>query len=201
MSNTQVQFLSTPEEQIKWLTQYLANDGIWWVLRRFPPNWGISAVTGTELLNELQFTKVDDIGGLQLFIGRCDLVPSPVWRTTDVGERDIDFVRSRAIQYDPSLLVDEHILLEGQMAIMRRNYYQEVGIDPNPLRAWFREVATRFRKLHAGCTVVLRDLERGTESKYPNIVATRGAVEWRLSGHLLKQFAKGAYEFDVLKND
>lgn len=196
MSKSECPFFSTPNEQIGWLRALLANDKFWCVLRVFPPQWKIEHVNGTKFLEGLQLTKEDDIGGLQLYIGRTDLVPVPIWDGPS-GDRDIDVTRSQAIQFAPSMVADGQILLEGQLAIMRGIHYEKAGIDPKPLRKWFREVTKSFRQLGAGGSIVSRDLRSGEEVDYPFAIATRGAVEWQRSGHRLKQSAKGGYEFEV----
>jgi hypothetical protein len=160
MSKTRLEFLAMPDEQLRWIKELLANDGIWCVVRRLPPNWQIEQVEDAGFLSNLQLKIPDEIGRLQLFFGRSDLVPTPIWRTAENGDRDIDFIRSRAIQFSPSVVVREHVLLEGQMAIMRLGYYEEAGIDPKPLRLWFRDVAKSFVKLKAAGTVIIRDTER-----------------------------------------
>jgi hypothetical protein len=197
MSKTSLEFFATPEEQRHWLRGLLSDERIWCVVGKSPPNRTIEQVTGTRFLNELHLTKPGEIGGLQLFFGPGDLVSSPIWRTSERGDRDIDFARSKAVLFDPSFVVRKQILLEGTMAIMRRVYYEEAGIDPKPLQRWFRQIANSFTKLKTAGTVVLRDPADGTEKAYPDIIATPGAVEWQRTGHLLKQFVNGAYEFEV----
>ena len=201
MSKAHVEFFATPEEQLDWLRELLSGDRVWCVVRTLPPNWGIELVASARLLRQLSLTKSDATGGTQVFLGRKDLVPVPIWRTEDNGGRDIDFIRSQAIQYSPSVVVREHILLQGQMAIMRRSYYNDAGVDPKPLHQWFRQLANSFSELKTAGTVVLRDPAHGTEKAYPDIIATAQAAEWQRTGHLLKQFVDGAYEFIVRLRD
>jgi len=197
MRKSERPFFATPDEQRLWLRNLLADKSIWCVLRVFPPNWKIEVVTDTEFLEELQLKKDGDIGGFDLYLGRSDLISAPVWRSTGDGRRDIDLTRSQAIAYDPSMVADGDILLEGQMAIMRGTHYEEAGIDPKPLRKWFGEMTKSFGELSAGGVVVCRDPNSGKEKEYPDIIATQGAVQWQRSGRLLKQFVRGAYEFDI----
>ena len=186
-----------PDEQLSWLQALLSENDIWCVLRKLPPNFGIEQVSGTEFLTDLQLVNADETGGLQLFFGRSDFTPRPIWRTTENGDRDIDFIRSKAIQYCPSIVVGKCVLLEGQLGIMRHGYYEEAGIDPIPVQTWFKEIALSFARLGAVTPLVLRDMENGQERIYADIIATSGALEWQRSGHLLKQFLKGAYEFHI----
>jgi len=201
VSKALLEFFAMPDEQLRWLGELLAENGIWCVVRKLPPNWGIKHVTGAQFLTELQLTKPDETAGLQLFFGPSDFVPTPIWRIAENGDRDIDFIRSQAIQYCPSMVVREHVLLEGHMAIMRQGYYDEVGIAPKPVQEWFRHVAKSFVRLRTEGTVVLQDPKLGKQKEYPDIVATPGALEWQRCGHLLKQFVNGAYEFHVRVNN
>lgn len=197
MNSAFVVFFATPDEQLKWLRGLLADEDIWCVVKTLPPQRSIGLTNNMTFLASLNLTKGDDRGGLQLFLGRRSIVPLPIWRTLENGDRDIDNARSQAIQFDPATIIGDHILLSGQMAIMREIYYQEAGIDSKPLKTWFRQVARSLRKLNAAGTVIIRDPERGEEKVYPDIVATSGAIQWQRSGHLLKQFVRGAYEFYV----
>lgn len=201
MSRINADFFATPDEQLGWLEGFLADNDIWCVLRILPPMWRIEQVHDKGFLTTLPLRKADGIGGLQLFFGRRDLVPAPMWRTPENGDRDIDFIRSQAIQYSPSIVVGEHVLLEGQMGIMRRSHYEKSGIDPNPVNAWFNEVASSFARLGTGIPVTLRDTKSGQERVYKDIIVSFGALEWQRSGHLLKQFLNGAYEFHVVPSE
>ena len=190
-----------PNEQVRWIERLLTDEHVWCVVDQFPPNRTIELVTGREFLYEIRFSKPDERGGMQLFFGRRDVAPSPIWRTTEAGIRKLSLIASQAIQYVPSMIIGEQILLEGQMAIVRPVQYEEVGIDPKPIQKWFRQVTKSFIDLTMPGGVVLRDPETGATRNYPDIRASSGAAEWWRAGHLLKQFPKGAYEFDIRCTD
>jgi hypothetical protein len=134
---------------------------------------------------------------LNLFIGHRDLTPEPVWRTTGRGDQDIDFIKSQAVQYTASVLANDTILLDGQLAIMRAIYYEEAGINPKPLQKWFRRLAKLFRALQTPDAHLICRAASGQIRACDNIMLTPGAADWRRSGGLLKQFPDGPVEFDV----
>jgi hypothetical protein len=105
--------------------------------------------------------------------------------------------------YDPrgeaelaaSIVVRQNVLLAGQMAIMREQYYEEAKIDFTSMQRWFRDIGESFERLIAQDKVFVRDEVNGLEKECMEFVATRGAVEWQRSGRALRQFLNGAYTF------
>jgi hypothetical protein len=129
MAMTHLIFYAMPDEQCAWLKGQLSSGQLWCVVRQLPPTWRIESVSGTDFLTEDIFRRCPGVGVVQLILGNRALVPDPVWRIDGGGGKDIDFIRSQAIQYDASILAD-HILLLGAMGIMSAPYYREAGIDP-----------------------------------------------------------------------
>jgi hypothetical protein len=197
MGRTQLEFFALPHEQLQWLREFLADDNIWCVLWLPPPNHSIHEVAGTQFLAELELTAGDERGGPMLFFGRKDLVSAPQWTTDANGERELDFTRSRAILFEPSRVVADNVLLTGRMSIMRPSQYKEAGIDPKPIQRWMRQVVQSFVRLQpTGVRVLTVDAETSRTGD-SGFVATPSAIEWQKSGHLLKQFLRGAGEYRV----
>lgn len=195
MATTSLEFLALPSEQVSWLAELLDSRDVWCVRRWMPPNRKIERIQGSDSIHIHSFSTKDDTGGFELYFGNKEFADSPIWQTGGHGSIDIDFVRSQAIQYCPSMLVQDSVLLAGQMAIMRRSYYAEAGIDPKPLYNWFIEVVRSFRLLAAKSELFLCDPRTGALAECPGLVATAGAMDFLRTGHSLKQYLRGAYEF------
>ena len=201
MAKNRVDFFAMPDEQRDWLQQLFKSDALWCVLRQSPPNTRVEEITEAALFANPSLDWSSGVGETQLHVGCREIVAEPVWSAIRTGLKDIDFIQSQAIQVVLSRQVDDRILLEGQIGIMHEASYRDAGIDPAPLQKWFRSVANSLKRLRANVAVVLRDPASKQERRYPGIVATAGAVQWRRSGRVLKQFVDGAYEFDIQASD
>jgi hypothetical protein len=198
MSRRCFEFYALPDEQRHWLGEVLADKGVWCVLRQFEgPR--VVCPTGAEFLSDLKF-EVDQSARFSLILGHRELVPAPIWRVDGAGKRDIDFTRSEAIQYDPAVVARGSVLLEGQLAIMSKGYYDDLDIDSQPLQKWFNRVARSFARLKAPGAVLVHHTTLGTTKELRGVVLTPGAVAWRKEGRQLKQLIDGAVEFDIRTN-
>ncbi|MBX9790669.1 MAG: hypothetical protein K2Y37_17265 [Pirellulales bacterium] len=195
MSKKLLCFFAHPSEQVRWLKERLNDPEIWCVGKMGVPTSEYFTVD-SDSVDSLQFTGIHGTE-LMLFLGHANLQTDVVWRSTARHILEIDFVRSQAIQCLPSLIVDASILTEGQLAIMDASYYEEVGIDPRPLQRWFRDVVRSFRALRAP-RMALGKVDHAAIKRWPSVVVSPGAVDWRKSGRKLKQFPKGAAEFDIV---
>jgi hypothetical protein len=197
-----IEFYALPDEQCKWLNSVLDDSQVWCVLSRSPPdNPHDELVSKSTAANALDFFKNEDIGGITLFIGLRSIVPAPVWRESANGVRDLDFIESRAIKYEPSRVFCERILLEGQFAIMRDIYYLERNIDSKPLYAWFLALVNSLKHLRAKGVTVVQSTTAGSTKEWPQIVVTDGAERWWRGGSALKQFPHGEVEFNLKLGD
>jgi len=182
-----------PSEQKAWLNETLAQSALWCVVR-FPGDSSRLASEPGEI-DRLPFVE-PSCKYFDLFLGNRELVETPVCRIAGDGREVIDLVRSMAIQYVPSLVVDNDVLLEGQMAIMTATYYQELGLDQRLLERWFARMAKSFQSQCATAKLISHRAD-GKAATYPGTMLTPGAVQWRLSGNRLKQLRNGPLEFDV----
>lgn len=193
MARVRVNFYALPNEQQAWLNETLEQSALWCVVR-FPGDES-RLVSDLSEIDRLPFVE-PSCKYFDLFLGNRELVETPVWRIAGDGREVIDLVRSMAIQFVPSLVVDNNVLLEGQMAIMTATYYRELGLDQGPLERWFARIANSFRKQRSPAKLVYHRAD-GQAAAFPGTMLTSGAVQWRLAGRRLKQLLHGPMEFDV----
>ncbi len=194
MSQTRLEFYATPSEQREWLKRPFSEPGIWGLVWRYGEGYRYFP-DGLCDVENLQFGGENE-DELMLFLGRRDLAETPAWRATPRGDQ-IDFKKSRAIQFVPSLTICNHILLEGRIAILRPSEYQTDEIPSKPLLQWFRQVARSLYSLKAPGTILTQRTADGSQKEWQNVIVSSGAVAWRCAGGCLKQFPKGMVEFDL----
>ena len=188
-------FYALADEQRRWLATLLPQKGIWCVVRDFP--WKREEIRDQADLDRLQFTREP---AFDLNIG-LEALGTPVWH--DVGQheisgrREIDFVKSRALRFEPSLSVDSHILLEGRIAISAPSWYEYYGVDHRPIFMWYRRVRRSLEAIMASNIAITLRLPDGRDKVQRGVRITPGAVQWRLRGGILKQFTPGPVEFDI----
>jgi hypothetical protein len=194
------EFYALPNEELQWLAGVLTQKNIWCWVYWHPAEGGkgYEPIKTADDLKKLSFnTKYE--GGLKFFLGRTDLT-NIVWRETLGGKKEIDFIKSQAIEFWPSLIVMDNILLEGRLAIMPPSEYTLQGIDPKPILRWYKEVRKSLTSMMSKEYIVVQRTTNGKLKEWREIGLTPGAISWRLSGRLLKQFPRGEVEFDVMAN-
>lgn len=194
---TSLAFYASVNEQRVWLSHALHDVRGWSIANWFRQD-RFEEILPQHIGRNL---GTDNWHALRIFIGRSDLSAAPVWRNTSVG-KEIDFIRSRAIQIVPSATIDE-MMLEGRIDIMRASEYQRIGVDPLPLMQWFRLMQRSLEKMlqFDGAYLVGR---KGHRSGFPSrrrALVSRDAAAWRHSGHDLKQVPESTIEFDVVLPD
>jgi hypothetical protein len=192
---TRTEFFAVPPEQKDWLISLLSADGVWcaaWRPGKQDPIYPVSR----NALQDYEFSGAHR-DELMFFFGRHDLVPSPIWRKVGSGQTRLDLIRSQAVQFVASIVASDRILLDGQLAIMRKEYYDDVGIDSRGLREWFRTLCMSLASLHVPKAVLVQRTTKGALKKHPNIIVTAGAFEWWRKGGLLKEFVDGPVTFDI----
>lgn len=195
MNRNELLFFATPREQAAWLQAILATPDVWCV------TWSPQAGSIYKEIQAKQVSEIDFIASeefaLQLYLGNRTLAPSPVWGEDGSHQGDLDVVRSQAIEILPSFMIGTDTLLLGQMALLQDHAYRACGIDPKPLKAWFREMIASFASLSATGVVVTQPTSLGKTKRWKDIVITQDAVVHKRSGKILKQFPEGAVHFDV----
>lgn len=186
-------FFATAEEQRQWLGDVVRDRDLWCVAVYLGDKR--PAVLDQRALEHLSFEA--GVGPVRLCIGRTELAPGPVWRAAGSGS-DVDFIRSRAVQYNPSLQ-HGNTLLQGQLGIMRREYYEEAALAYEPLHRWFTSLTDSFESaLHVkGATMLSRAGRESWVRLRDKILISPGAIVWREGGGLLKQVYESVVEFDV----
>ena len=188
------EFYALPNEQRKWLADQMRNEQVW--ILAWSHSKKYFEITNTADLRELAFESEAD-NNIVIFIGRRD-ISNIVWRNTKSGKR-IDFIKSQAVQFVPSLTVRKNIVLEGRIGIMRDSEYNENDIDPTPVKKWFRTLNASLRSIMAKDYAVIQHASTGEIRKLRNTGVTQKAVEWRQKGKMLRQFPDGEVIFDVMK--
>ncbi len=192
VSRTSVEFYATTDEQRAWLSKLAANPLFWFVVDAFP-----ASPPRIVSPNELVDLGFDGPVYLQIFIGRKDRAPGPLWRSA-AERNELDFVASQAIQFVPSQ-ARGNVLIEGRMGIMRLAEYERQGVLFEPLHKWFRELARDLEH-----SVNARELRlivhSATDADAPSrrpVLISPGAMAWRRSGARLQQVAGSLIDFDL----
>lgn len=193
MVTTQVEFYATANEQRRWF-ELQCQDQVW--MLHWQPQPSRYQVLSPQSIRRLSF-QAEHEDHWMLFLGRKDMVQEPMWRETRHG-REIDFIKSLAVQFVPSLDYHNQVLLEGRISIMRVEEYQREGLDSRALLQWFKEICRSFKRTIAKRDAVLTQGTIGGRTKeWRKVLVSEEATSWRLSGRKLKQFLKGEIEFDV----
>jgi hypothetical protein len=195
MSRNEFLFFATPREQASWLQTVLASSDLWCVM------WSPKAVTAyntiqAKQLSETDFTASEEFA-LQLYLGNRALAPHPIWSGHGSNRGDLDVARSQAIEILPSFMIAADTLLLGQMALLQNQVYRESGIDPKPLKAWFKEITASLAPFNATEFMVTQPTSLGKTKRWEDIFITKDAVAHKRSGKTLKQFPEGTVHFDV----
>jgi hypothetical protein len=203
-------FFATPEEQYSWLKQFFQPDVIWCCVRdktRHPYRWW--TVHSAEDFETFAHQAPSSFA-VSVVLGRYDR-SAPVWRTVRIintGEEyeNIEFLHSQGIQIYLSVYssqADEKVLFEGSIGIMRRVWYQDAGIDPEPLYRWYRQVKRQWWKMmDSRYTPVYRGIavRRPIPIPDPYAAVSYGAVQWCLAGGRLKSATTYAV-YDVVPKE
>jgi len=132
-----------------------------------------------------------------LFFGNQELATLPVWQNLSQGQV-LDFGRSFAIQFVPSLTVAPDILLDGRLGILSPSQYDSDQKTYRALVSWFKNVGRLLASsLNSNGTVLVQYTTQGFLKEWKDVLVSRGAVEWRRQGNRLKQFPCGEVDFDV----
>jgi len=188
------EFYALPDELQPWLASIIIQDGIWCLKRRIGNGVHYDLIRDARDVKAISF-MVENEDDVILFIGRSDL--SPIVLENKAHSTSLDFIRSQAIQFVPSTIAKEVILLEGRLAIMRPSEYKLHGIDPKPLSQWYRHIQKSLASIMTRDNIVVQRTSTGKLKEWREIGITQGAVSWRRNGRLLKQFPRGEVEFDV----
>jgi len=203
------QFFATPEEQYDWLRQFFQPDTVWCLIRdktRHPYRWWQIRIAADF---ETFARQASSSFAVSVVLGRYD-ISAPAWRTVRIntGEEyeDIEFVHSQGVQIYLSVYssqADEKMLFEGSIGIARWSWYQDAGIDPEPLYRWYHQIKRRWWKMmDRRYTPVYRGIavERPIPVPYFDIAVSYGAVQWCLAGGRLQSALTYAV-YDVVSKE
>jgi hypothetical protein len=197
MNATIYPFYATIDEQKKWLVQLLSAKDVWCLL--WTPSDGARYFPiGITELKKISF-EAEHEDDLMLFLGCRGLTIEPVWLETPRGVR-LDFIRSQALQLVPSLVVENTILLEGRLSVMRRGEYERVGVNPTKLIKWYRKIRKSLVSLMSSNHILVQKTSDGKIKLWTDVGISPGAVLWYHEGHSLKQFPQSPVEFDIFSS-
>lgn len=187
---TSLAFFATIDEERAWLARILPTVD-WCVVDEVRPERRSVVISATDLLG---YFGAVELGESRVFMGRRALSQSPIWRQAG-QRRELDVVRSRVIQFVPSLAIGE-VLIEGRIDVLDSAAYSKRDIDPRPIQDWFREARRLLVDVLCGTTTSEEDA-RG--SRVGSTVFSSGAIAWFRGGGRLKQFLESNIEISPPK--
>jgi hypothetical protein len=199
MASSRFEFFALPEEQSAWLTTFLENEGVWCLASADGLSDPVAVARGERM-------RIDDLlsasrGCCAFYLGNRHIEEAPVLTIGANGRPQLDFIRSQAVELSPSYISHGTILIMGQMAIMAKGYYLDIGLDPVPLQTWFRQMVKSFRRIMHPRAVITQTTTSGTVKQWPGVGVTPGAVEWWTKGGLLKAIATSPVTFNVAEKE
>ena len=124
-------------------------------------------------------------------------VQEPVLRKHGYGV-DLDFPRSLAIQFIPSLILDGRKLLVGQIAISSKSWYDFYGVESSSVFAWYRELSRSWKKVFRDESMVVVSGSCGRMTEYRYVHLTVGAIDWWKQGKELKDSTNMTFKYDLV---
>lgn len=190
MPPTNVPFFATHHEQHDWLGRIAGENEGWFVAGGSPtgPIIGRLSDLGT-------FFTEGKSAVAPIFLGRSDISNGPIWRISAKG-KELDFVRSLAIQFVPSVVAGD-TMLEGRFDIHRASEYELVGVEHGDLRKWIAQLRRSMRSMWKvpGIGIRLESRDGVRSAVGGTVLFSPGAVDWYRQGGKLKQFPEGTFSF------
>ena len=159
MNRSIQEFFWTPTDTIRWLKVEVLSLRLWIVM--WPVGSDARPLHVAEL--ELGMFENDTEDAVQIFLGSAALSGAPEW-TEAGGRRLLDFERSYAVQFAPSLITpDRKILLQGRMAMLRRYQYEDYS-KATKLSELFRRLRASMKQASDRSRVVVQVLSKARRS-------------------------------------
>lgn len=189
-----IEFFMMPDEQRKWLRQNFSGDDIWcWIRMRGTDS---RLVSGAKIFETVGSLKFDNDSLMELdFGGRS--IESPIFRQTPFFT-ELEFARSLAVQFLPSLILKETALFQGQLAISGKQWYEYFGVQAEPVVRWYHQLARSLKKTFAKENILTCTIEDGRVFTYRDVHLSPGAVEWRNRGNELRTSTNKFIKYDVV---
>jgi hypothetical protein len=181
----------TPGETIDWVHRVVGAFDLWAVL------WLVGnearLVDANELRPEIFYDRTEDTA--HLFLGSSNKLRSPQWRDVS-GKRLLDFQRSYAVQFVPSVISpDRKALLQGRLAILPPDQYDDPA-RAAALVSLYRSLQLSMKKQSDQSRVVTQVLQSGEPKTWKQVLV--GKAIPRGQELKLKQFADGVVEFQLV---
>jgi hypothetical protein len=192
-----LEFYALPHEQMTWIKTVLAFGGSWCVAVRWGrPKSRISAIRTPEDLEGISF-DVESPSHLMFYLGLAEL-SSPDVVESYQGHLQ-EFTRTLSVRLEASTIVQDRILLEGQLAIGQRWAYEKAGVAPEPIIRWYRRLRRSLATIMSKDWVLISALEDGRLHRWTTAVSP-GAVAWRQDGKILTQLPTSPFCYDVARD-
>ncbi len=189
-----IEFFMLPDEQSKWLERTFVSDDSWcWIRRRDADS---RLISGPFKTGDLRF---DSEKLVELDFGRSS-VQTPLFRETPFCT-EIDFPRSLAVQFLPSLILKGHMLTVGQLGITSKGWYEYLGIQAQSVVKWYQQLARLLKKTFLREYMAIVKLDDGRVYTYRDIHLSPGAVEWWRKGNELRTPTNDNIRFDVVPRE
>jgi hypothetical protein len=190
MSRFYQEFFWTPNEIIPWLKHEVTSLGLWVVLSPLRENANLFDVNSIH--SDGFFDLSDE--GIEIFLGDEKLLSGPSWRI-EKEKRQLDFKKSYAVQLVPPIFVeDRKILLQGRMAILDSEFYEDPERAKN-LIALFRKLKSSMKKNSDDSRYVRQKLSNGQIKIWKSMFV--GKKIPKTKELQFKQFANGAVTFYI----
>jgi hypothetical protein len=189
MSGLKQEFFWTPHELQAWLIRVCDELGLWLVLWRVGRN---ADNVNPDAIQPSMFESVAD-DAIQIFLGSPSICPKPVWRIAG-DRRELDFIRSYAVQLVPSVLaVDHKTMLQGRLAIMRPVDYDDSN-RAKQVAELFKQLRAKLRQDSDRSRIIVQQLPDGDKKRWQDVLVGKSVPK---SGLKLKQFSRGEVEFGI----
>jgi hypothetical protein len=200
MAASRFEFFALPEEQAAWLATFLEDESVWCLASAHGLSEPVAVARGNRVRID-DFLSASQVSSSFFYLGNRNIEREPVLVTGADGRPQLDFIRSQAVELSPSYIAYGTTLIRGQIAIMTKGYYRDIGLDPEPLQQWFRRIVRSFRRIMHPRAVITQTTTSGTVKQWPGIGVTPGALDWWRKGGLLKAVATSTVTFDVAEKE
>jgi hypothetical protein len=190
------QFFAMPDEFRDWLKSWMEQEYVWgYEMSDFPYTWKKLDLKRIEVMPLIVNKDISTF----LYLGNTKLTSHPEWRDSQGGRnRNIEFTRSQVVCVEPSILVNNEVLLEGRVAICGYNDYLVDGIDPHPIEKYYLSLRASLKKMMNTNVIITQKLTNGTIKQRNSCGVTTDVLLFSQSAKCLKQFIDGSVCFSAV---
>ncbi len=153
-------------------------------------------VSGVEVFETVGSLRFDNESLKELDFGRRS-IQSPIFERKPYYT-ELEFARSLAVQFLPSLVLKETALFQGQLAISGKQWYEYFGVQAEPVVTWYHQLARSLKKTFAKDYMLTCTIEDGRVFTNRDVHLSPGAVDWRNRGNELRSPTNKFIKYDVV---